>query len=103
LSMIFCHSSKKQNFYKLSAHVQKVHFNHNKPKKNYSSRDKMPFIKEGTYDVQQNGTLLHTEEEEEDVLSAGPSRKKLHVENFRYFRKISAKKIRPFFILTLTI
>jgi hypothetical protein len=42
-------------------------------------------FKEGTYDVQQNGTLLHTEEEEEDVLSAGPSRKKLHVENIRHF------------------
>jgi hypothetical protein len=42
--------------------------------------------------VQQNGTLLHTEEEEEDVLSAGPSRKELHVENLSNFRQISAKK-----------
>ncbi len=42
--------------------------------------------------MQQNGTLLHTEEEEEDVLSAGPSRKELHVENLSNFRQISAKK-----------
>jgi hypothetical protein len=61
----------------------------------------MSLIKEGVptilvHDVQQNGTLLHTEEEEEDVLSAGPSRKKLHVQNFRHFLQILAKKIRPF-------
>jgi len=43
-------------------------------------------LNKGAYDVQQNGTLLHTEEEEEDVLSAGPSRKKLHVEDLRHFR-----------------